>query len=436
MLDVRKNNLITRLCADVELPKMYWAEQHFDESHIPPEKIPELVYQQMSRPEILEKIRPGMSIAISSGSRGVANIALVTKSLVQFLKERGAKPFVFPAMGSHGGATAEGQKEVLASYGITEENIGCPIRATMETVQVGTVPDERNMPVFSDKYAHAADGIILVGRIKAHTAFRGPFESGLVKMSVIGMGKQHGAETVHESGFANMARILPKVGRVVFDNNPILCGIGLIENAFDETWKLLALTPNEIWEKETELLQQAKAQMGHILLNDLDVLVVNKIGKDISGDGMDPNVTGRYACPETAGVSKNDLRAQRIVVLGLTEETHHNANGIGMADITTRRIVDDTDLDITYPNSLTSTVLNIVKIPFVTECDRTAVQLGIRTCNMIDKKNPRIVQIQDTMHLGKILISESLLKEAEENPNMKVLGPAEAWKFNEDGNLW
>ncbi len=436
MLDVRKGNLITKLCEDVALPKMYWAEQYFDESHIPAEKIPELVREQLSRPEILEKIKPGMSIAISSGSRGVANVALVTKSIVQFLKERGAEPFVFPAMGSHGGATAEGQKQILASYGVTEENVGCPIRATMETVQVGTVPDENNMPVFSDKYAHAADGIILVGRIKAHTAFRGPFESGLVKMSVIGMGKQHGAETVHESGFANMARILPKVGRVVFDNNPILCGVGLIENAFDETWKLLALTPDEIWQQETGLLQEAKSKMGHILLNDLDVLVVDKIGKDVSGDGMDPNVTGRYACPETAGVSESDLRAQRIVVLGLTEETHHNANGIGMADITTRRIVEDTDLDITYPNSLTSTVLNIVKIPFITECDRTAVQLSIRTCNMIDKKNPRIVRISDTMHLGKILISEALVPEAEKNPNMKVLGPADGWQFNEEGNLW
>jgi len=436
MLDVTAGNLVTKLCMDTQLPKMIRVRQKFDPAHIEPGDIPAIVRAQLDRPEITGKIRKGMTIAITSGSRGVANVALITKSVVDFLRELGAEPFVFPAMGSHGGATAEGQKQVLAAYGVTEEYLGCPVRATMETVQVGTVPDERNMPVFTDRYAHEADGIILIGRIKAHTAFRGPYESGLLKMSVIGMGKQHGAETVHESGFANMARILPKVARVQFDNNNILCGVGLIENAFDQTYRILGLTPDEIWEREPAYLLEAKARMGHILFGRADVLVVDRIGKDVSGDGMDPNVTGRFACPGTADDGSSGFAAQRIVALGLTEETHHNANGIGMADITTRRIVEDTDLDITYPNSITSTVLNVVMIPFVTECDRTAVQLGIRTCNGIDKRNPRVVRIQDTMHIGEILISEAMLDEARSNPNIEVLGSPEEWAFDQNGNLW
>ena len=434
MIDITKGNLITRLCNDTKLPKMVKIRQNFDPPHIDPADIPAVVRAQLDRPEITGQIKPGMSIAITSGSRGVANVALITKAAVDFLKELGAEPFVFPAMGSHGGATAEGQKEVLAGFGVTEEYLGCPIKASMEVVQVGIVPDEGNMPVFTDRYAHEADGILLIGRIKAHTAFRGPYESGVVKMSVIGMGKQHGAETVHESGFINMGRIMPKVGRVVFDNNNIIAGLGLIENAYDQTCKIVGMTADEVWEQEPALLLEAKSRMGSILFEHADTLVVDKIGKDCSGDGMDPNVTGRFACADSAG--SDGFTAQRIVVLGLTEETHHNANGIGMADVTTQRLIHDADMDITYPNSLTSTVLAVVKIPFITECDRTAIQLGIRSCNMIDKANPKVVRIRDTMHVRDILISEALLEEAKKDPRIEILSEPQEWVFNEEGNLW
>ena len=432
MLDISRGNLITKLCSDTKLPKMVRVRQNFDPSHIDPSEIPAVVREQLNRPEITEKIKPGMTIAVSSGSRGVANIALITKSVVSFLKELGAEPFVFPAMGSHGGATAEGQKEVLSAYGVTEEYVGCPIRATMDTVQVGVVADENNMPVFTDRYAHESDGIILIGRIKAHTAFRGPYESGLVKMSVIGMGKQHGAETVHESGFANMARLLPKVGKVVFDNNPILCGLGLIENAFDETYRILGMTPDEIWEKEPAYLLEAKKMMGQLLFDNLDVLVVDRIGKDISGDGMDPNVTGRY-CVSYLPAEK---RVQHIAVLDLSEASHGNCNGIGIADVTTMRFAKKINLDETYPNVVTSTVLDACKIPLIAHSDKTCIQTALRTCNYYDRQKPRIVRIQDTMNLEEIEISEGMLEEARKNSNVQILGGPHEWRFNSQGDLW
>lgn len=429
MLDVTRNNLVTRFCGDVELPPMYRIRQKFDASHIGEEELPSVVRGELERME--DQVRPGMRIGITSGSRGVANVALITKCIADFLKEKGADPFVFPAMGSHGGATAEGQREIIESYGVTEEYVGCPILSSMETVEVGKRPDGK--PVFVDKNAFEADGIVLCGRIKAHTAFRGPYESGLMKMAVIGMGKQHGAEQVHESGFHNMGKLMPQVARVIFDNTKILFGLGLIENAFDKTCKVRALLPDEIWEQEPELLKEAKGRMGRLLLDNLDVLVVDRIGKDISGDGMDPNVTGRFACAKSAS---GGINTQRIVVLGLTEASHHNANGIGMADVTTRRLAADTDLDATYPNAVTSTVLDVVKIPFVTENDQTAIRLGVRTCNEIDREHPRIVRIQDTMHLEEIEISEALLAEAQAAPDIEIVGGPYPWAFDENGNLW
>ncbi len=249
-------------------------------------------------------IRKGDSIAITCGSRGVANVAIIIKAIVDFVKECGGEPFVFPAMGSHGGATAEGQKEILTGYGVTEEFLGCPIRTTMEVDQLGTTPN--GMPVFIDRYAHAADGIILCGRVKAHTAFRGPYESGiLLKMAVIGMGKQHGAQTVHRDGFKALGEMLPVIAKVIFDNTKVLGAVALVENAFDQTCIISGMLKEEIMEKEPLLLKRSKEFLGKIFFDDIDVLVVDRIGKDISGDGMDPNITGRFAVPYVKGEKKN-----------------------------------------------------------------------------------------------------------------------------------
>ena len=427
---VKEGNVVTALADTVALPRMVKVRQKLDHTNIPREEIPEKVRQELLQCGMAQRIHKGNSIAITCGSRGVANIALIIKAIVEFVKEAGGEPFVFPAMGSHGGATAEGQREILTGYGVTEEYLGCPIRATMEVDQLGQTPD--GMPVFIDRYAHAADGIILCGRVKAHTAFRGPYESGIMKMAVIGMGKQHGAQTVHRDGFKALGEMLPVIGKVILDNAKVLGALALVENAFDETCIISGMLKEEIMEKEPPLLKRSKEFLGKIFFDDIDVLVVDRIGKDISGDGMDPNITGRLAVPYVKG----EKNVQHIAVLDLTEETHGNCNGLGLADVTTKRLVDKIDVDCTFPNVVTSTVLCTPKIPLFTHSDKSCIQIALRTCNYIDRAHPRIVRIRDTMNLEQIEISEAMLPEAEASQHVEVLTQPEDWKFNEEGNLW
>ena len=425
---IREGNMVTKLADSTQLPKMVKVRQLLDRSHIDPADIPALVKKELE--PMRPRIQPGMSVAITCGSRGVANIAIVTKAIVDFVKSCGGEPFVFPAMGSHGGATAEGQREILTGYGVTEEFIGCPIRATMEVVQLGET--EEGMPVFADRYAYEADGIILCGRVKAHTAFRGPYESGILKMSVIGMGKQHGADYIHRDGFADLGRLLPMIAKVVFAKTKILGAVALAENAFDQTCIIEGLLKEEIFEKEPDILRRSKERLGKIFFDDIDVLVVDQLGKDISGDGMDPNITGRYVVPHM----KTEKNVQHIAVLDLTEASHGNCNGIGIADVTTRRFVDKVDVDCTYPNVLTSTVLCTPKIPFFTHSDKTCIQVALKTCHYIDREHPRIVRIKDTMRLEEIEISEAMLEEARANPNVEVISEPYDWPFDGEGNLF
>lgn len=425
---IKEGNVVTRLAASTVLPKMVKVRQLLDHSHIDPADIPGLVRKELE--PMRARIRPGMSVAITCGSRGVCNIAIITRAIVDFVKDCGGKPFVFPAMGSHGGATAEGQREILTGYGVTEEAMGCPIRATMEVVQVGET--EEGMPVFVDRYAWEADGIILCGRVKAHTAFRGPYESGILKMSVIGLGKQHGAEHVHQDGFSDLGRLLPMIARVVFDKTNILGAVAVAENAFDQTCILEGLLKEEIFEKEPDILRRSKERLGRIFFDNIDVLVVDRLGKDISGDGMDPNITGRYAVP----YMESGKKVQHIAVLDLTEETHGNCNGLGLADVTTRRLVEKIDVDCTYPNVVTSTVLCTPKIPLFAHSDRACIQIALKTCNYIDRDNPRIVHIKDTMRLEEIEISQAMLEEALTNEHIQVLGEPRDWPFDAEGNLW
>lgn len=426
-----KGDVVSALAGTIELPRMVRVKQLLDGSHFEPEEIPGIVHAQLDRPEMRERIRPGMSVAITCGSRGVANIAIITKAIVDFVKECGGVPFVFPAMGSHGGATAEGQLGILTGYGVTEEFIGCPIRSSMEVVQVGNREDN-GRPVYIDKYASEADGIILCGRVKAHTAFRGPYESGILKMAVIGMGKQKGAEQCHQDGFSEMAYDLPQIAKVIFDNTNILGAVALGENAFDQTCIIEGLLKEEVFDREPDILTRTKERLGKIYFDDIDVLVVDRIGKDISGDGMDPNITGRFAVSHVP-TSKN---VQHIAVLDLTEETHGNCNGLGLADVTTSRLVNKIDVDATFPNVVTSTVLCTPRIPLFTRSDEDCIKIALRTCNFIDRENPRIVHIQDTMRLEEIYISEAMLEEAKNNPNVEILSEPEAWPFDENGNLW
>lgn len=427
---VAEGNVVTRLASEVELPRMARVRQLLDKSHIEAKEIPGLVRSELDREEIRARIRPGMSVAITCGSRGVANIAVITKAIVDFVRECGGEPFVFPAMGSHGGATPEGQKEILTSYNVTEEFLGCPVRATMEVVHLGNTPD--GMPVYMDRYAYEADAVILCGRVKAHTAFRGPYESGIMKMAVIGMGKQKGAETVHKNGFYELGKMLPVIGKVILDRVNIAAAIGLVENAFDQTCIIKGMTKEEIWEEEPKLLVRSKERLGCIYFDDIDVLVVDRIGKDISGDGMDPNITGRFAVPYIQG----NRKIQHIAVLDLTEETHGNCNGLGLADVTTKRLVDKIDVDCTFPNVCTSTVLCTPKIPLFTHTDRACIQIALKTCNYIDREHPRVVRIRDTMNLEEIYISEAMMEEARASEHIEILEEPGDWGFDEGGNLW
>ena len=435
-----EKNVIEQLCGDIPIPKMVKVKQLFDPAFIAPEDIPRVVWEQLKREVISSNIKPGMSIAITCGSRGVANIDIIIKAVVDYVKQKGGNPFVFPAMGSHGGATAEGQLQIVNGYGVTEEAMGCPIKASMATTQIGVTDDGR--PVFIDKYAAEADGIILVGRIKAHTQFVGPFESGLLKMAVIGMGKQHGAEGVHEQGFVNMAENIQRYGKVILKNAPVICGVGTIENAYDQTYKLIALRPNEILEQEPALLKEAKRIMGHILIDNADVLIVDEIGKNISGDGMDPNVSGTL--PRETGVPRGkdgseprigNFHARRVIVLDLTEETHGNANGLGLADVTTQRCIDKSINEMAYPNAITSTLLEMVKIPFCAPNDKLAVQVAIKTCAGADKNKPRVIRIKNTMKIQEIEVSEALLSEVEANNQLEAIGEVVDMSFDMNNNL-
>lgn len=427
---MRDRQYVADLVNNVDLPKMFRVKQKFPRKKIPVNQIPQIIYDLLSEDKFASQIKPGMGIAITAGSRGVANVALITKSIADFVKSRGASPFVVPAMGSHGGATAEGQKEVLEGYGITEEYLGCPILSSMEVKKIGI--NEEGMDVYIDENAANADGIIVSCRIKPHTAFRGPYESGIMKMMTIGLGKQIGAEVCHEAGFKNMAKYVPMFGKAIIENAPILFAVPCIENAFDETCKLVAVNADEIVEKEPDLLKEAFENMPRIWVDDCDVLIVDQIGKNFSGDGMDPNITGTFCTPYATG----GINAQRVVVLDLSPETHGNGIGLGYSSATTKRVFNKLDLASMYPNAITCTVLGGVRIPIVMESDKEAIQVCVKTCNEIDKNNPRIVRIPNSLHLEHIMLSEAYYEEVKNNPNLVIESEPEYLSFDEEGNMW
>ena len=427
---MRERPAVADMVNQQALPKMFRVRQVFPRPKIESEQIPYVINELLSDEKFASQVKPDMQIAITAGSRGISNIALVTRCIVEFCKRQGAHPFIVPTMGSHGGASAQGQLEILASLGITEKTMGCPIKSSMEVVKVGV--NEDGVDVFVDKYAMKADGIIVGCRIKPHTCFRGTYESGIMKMLAIGLGKQYGAEVCHESGMRNLARLIPIFGRVIIKNAPILFAVALIENAYDETCKIAVVNADEIEDKEPPLLQEAFAHMPEILVGSCDVLIVDKIGKNFSGDGMDPNITGTFCSPYASG----GINAQHVCVLDLSDETHGNAIGIGMASCTTKRAFRKMDLAAMYPNAFTSTILLGVKIPVIMESDKEAIQLCVKVCNEIDKSSPRIVRIPNSLHIEHIMLSEAFYEEAQNHPNMVIESEPEYLPFDEDGNLW
>ncbi len=381
--------------------------------------------------EIKKRIKRSARIGVATGSRGINSIDKIVRAVVQEVKLLGAQPFIVPAMGSHGGATAEGQRQVLAGFGITAETMGAPVISSMEVDQVGKLAN--GTPVYLDREALKGDGIIVVNRIKPHTAFKAEYESGLIKMLAIGLGKHRGATFFHSCGFDMFGELLPQLGKIVISNAPILFGLAIIENAYDHPARLEIVWKEDIIVREKELLLEAKSLMPKILLDDLHVLIVQEIGKEISGAGMDPNITGRSASPH---FHKPDaLKVQRIAVLNLTPASKGNATGIGMADITTKKLVDAIDLDYTYINAITSGVMASARLPMHVSTDREAIQLALKTCPRVNHPESRIVWIKNTLSLEKIYASEPLLPEIRRHPQIELLGDPQPMKFDGGGNL-
>jgi hypothetical protein len=366
----------------------------------------------------------------------VDKIPYITKALVDFVKSKGATPFVVPAMGSHGGATDEGQRVLIEGYGVTEEFIGCPIVSSMETVEIGKSEVDSGGKTYGvriDKNAAQADGIIVAGRIKPHTDFHGRYESGIMKMMAIGLGKREGADICHQNGFGHMAEMVFLFGKTILKHAPVILGFGILENAYCETCRFVALKPDEVEKKEPELLEEARAHLPLILFKSADVLIVDRIGKDISGDGMDPNITGASSCsPFVTG----GLNANRTAILDLTPATHGTAMGMGAAHVITRRLFNKIDFDASYVNAITSRGIDFVRVPAIVENDREAVQLALRTAIGCDPANPRIIRIADSLHTETIWVSEAMQKEAEANQRQKVVSGPEDWPFDKNGNLW
>lgn len=418
-------NVISNILRPISLPRMVRMRQCFAGDHI------QNVYGETRRniERFAQAVRPGMRVAVTGGSRGIANMPDILRAVADLVKEGGGDPFIIPAMGSHGGATADGQRKALESLGITEAACGCPIISSMDTVRIAVSPE--NTPVYIDQAAAKADAIVLVNRIKPHPMFMADYESGLMKMASIGLAKQRGADFFHRAGIERFHRLIPLHGSIVLETCNVLFGLGIIENAYDQTCRIAALAPEEIAAREPGLLLEAKARMPRILPGKADVLVVDKMGKDISGDGMDPHITGRFSRSYTG---RPNFSAKRLAVLDLTDATNGNFIGIDAADVTTRRVMDKADIQQTYPNALVSCCSQ--HMPMYMRNDREAIQCAVRITAGIDLNSATIIRIADTLHLSEIRVSENMIESVRNIAGLECVSEPEDWAFDEQGNLW
>lgn len=410
-----------------KLPNMYQVRQKFKDTCVT--DIEEEITKQLQKVEKYEF--NSKKIGITVGSRGIEGLNIILRKLGKFLKSKGAKPILIPSMGSHGGATIKGQLEVLEGYGITEKVIGIPIEASMETEIIGYTKSQ--IPVHYDKVALSCDGVIVINKIKPHADFKADYESGIVKMMVIGLGKHNGALAVHKNGFEHFKTILPEAGEVVINNANIIFSIGIVENAYNKPLVIEVIEKDKIMSREKELLRIAKENIARINIKTIDVLIIDEIGKDISGEGMDPNVTGRPGSYLNEGFTTPDI--QKIFVRDITDVSHGNGVGIGMADFTVRRLVEKLDLGAMYTNALTATILGPAKIPLIMENDKQAISIAILSCNNINKKEPRIVRIKNTLELETIQVSQILLDEINSRKDMSLIDQTIPWVFDKENNL-
>lgn len=378
-----------------------------------------------------QKIKPGAIVAIGVGSRGIANLAVIVKATIEFFKGIGAKPFVVSAMGSHGGANSKGQRELLGEYGISEENLGVTVKTDMDSVVIGN--NSWNEPVYWDKNALAADAVVTISRIKPHTDFRGRFESGIAKMLVIGLGKREGASQHHRWGFKGLRDMLPETAKVILDKTNFLGGLAVLENAHEQTAKLQFVSTQNLMEAEPKLLDEARQLLGKLPFHDIDLLVVGEIGKNYSGAGIDPNVVGRLLIE-----GQNDFETPKIIrmcALDLSPESHGNGTGVGIADLTTDRLLASIDPVPFRMNNLTACFLWRSKLPIAFPNDKQCIITGLETCWQPDLNAIRMVVVPNTLELAELYVSAPLLEEVRKNKDLAISGDSFELQFDGSGNL-
>lgn len=414
---------VSRMLEHYQIPQVIKVRQSFNNDTLDD-------VQQTLRRGLETSCRPiakGDRIAITCGSRGIDQYVNMVRTIVQYVRDQGGEPILIPSMGSHGGATGEGQAEVLRKFGITEETVGAPVVSSMEVTQIGTT--DRGLPVYADKNAVEADGIILLNRVKPHTSFRGKCESGLVKMLAIGLAKQKGAEMTHFLRYENMAENIIAAGSIGLEKLNILCGVCTIENGYSRVAELHVLQREEILEKEPELLKSAWARMPRIALDTIDVLIVNEIGKEISGTGMDTNIVGRFHTKAASGGPESI----KLGVLNVTEKSEGNANGMGLADFMPRHMYEQIDLETCYVNTLTSTEPSSTRIPMILANDREVFQGCVKLCGQVNFDDIRMVLIRNTKNLDEVYMSRAAV-EAAVMP-IETEGDYHDLTFDADGNL-
>ena len=410
-------------------PKITKIRQRLDGTLV--EDVAAKVKSEMEKAGFPSKVKPGERVAITAGSRGITDVVPITAAIVEEVKKVGGNPFIVPAMGSHGGADADGQLEVLRDYGITEESVGAPLVSSMEVAQIGQT--QSGIPVFLDKKASEADHIIAVNRIKSHTEFHGRIESGLIKMLVIGLGKHKGAIAAHQYAVRyGYEQTLTEIGKCILEKAPISLGLGIIENGYGRTAQITAIDPEHFFEKVRELLELARAKTPKLPFDQMDILIVDEAGKNISGTGIDTKVVGRIMNIYEAELDHPKIT--RIILRDLSEKTHGNALGVGLADFVTKRVAEKMDHQATSVNSVTAVTPEKGRLPIVCENDREAVELAIATAGPLDPESLRIVWIRNTSCLDELIISEGLLSEAREKEGIEIVGDCGEIRFDGEGD--
>jgi len=395
------------------------------------DNISEKIIKELERIKFDKKIKLGMQIGITVGSRGIDNLNLIIKTVIQKVKECGGSPCIIAAMGSHGGATVEGQLSILASYGITEEKMGVPVRATDEVIELGKLENE--LPVYFNKMAHSLDGLIIVNRIKVHTSFKSDVESGLCKMLTVGLGGHQGASLVHSLGVKGLSDYMVKFAEVIIQKAPILCGIGILENSHDKTYKIVSANLEEFKKVDRKLLKECKRILPRLPVSDIDLLIIEQIGKNISGTGMDTNVVGGIT--EFPKGTFSPPKIKEIMLLDITPESHGNAHGVGLATAITKKLYDKIDFQATYTNSVASGFLYKSRIPMIFSTEKEAFNTCLGVLGNLPTIKPRIIIIKNTLKLDEILVSEPIWEEIKDRKNILPLGNWEELKFNNEGRL-